>query len=204
VCVGHALPGVDVAVVRLSPLGVPHGESTREPGITGEISVAGPHVKDRYDQLWAVQRRSAREPRRHRTGDVGHLDAEGRLWVEGRLVHVITAADGPVTPVGVEQRVEAVDGVASAAAVGVGPAGTQQVVVVVVPEPGIAARRAGAPLLAVAPLTDAVRAAAGVAVAAVLVADALPVDIRHAAKIDRTRVAAWASRVLAGARRRRP
>ena len=204
VCVGHALPGVDVAVVRLSPLGVPHGESTREPGITGEISVAGPHVKDRYDQLWAVQRRSAREPRRHRTGDVGHLDAEGRLWVEGRLVHVITTADGPVTPVGVEQRVEAVDGVASAAAVGVGPAGTQQVVVVVVPEPGIAARRAGAPLLAVAPLTDAVRAAAGVAVAAVLVADALPVDIRHAAKIDRTRVAAWAGRVLAGARRRRP
>ena len=151
VCVGHALPGVDVAVVRLSPLGVPHGESTREPGITGEISVAGPHVKDRYDQLWAVQRRSAREPRRHRTGDVGHLDAEGRLWVEGRLVHVITTADGPVTPVGVEQRVEAVDGVASAAVVGVGPAGTQQVVVVVVPEPGIAARRAGAPLLAVAP-----------------------------------------------------
>jgi olefin beta-lactone synthetase len=204
VCVGHTLPGVDVAVVPLSPLGVPDGSPTREPGITGEISVAAPHVKDRYDQLWAVQRRSAREPLRHRTGDVGHLDAEGRLWVEGRLVHVITAADGPVTPVGVEQRVEAVDGVASAAVVGVGPAGTQQVVVVVVPEPGSAARRAGAPLLAVAPLTDAVRAAAGVAVAAVLVADALPVDIRHAAKIDRTRVAAWAGRVLAGARRRRP
>ena len=205
VCVGHALPGVDVAVVPLSPLGVPDAELTREPGITGEISVAAPHVKDRYDQLWAVQRRSAREPGRHRTGDVGHLDAEGRLWVEGRLVHVITTADGPVTPVGIEQRVEAVDGVASAAAVGVGPAGTQQVVVVVVPEPGIAARRAGAPLLAVAPLTDAVRAAAGVPVAAVLVADALPVDIRHAAKIDRTRVAAWAGRVLAGERAgRRP
>jgi hypothetical protein len=42
-------------------------------------------------------------------------------------------------------------------------------------------------------------------VAAVLVTDSLPVDIRHAAKIDRTRVAAWAGRVLAGARaRRRP
>jgi acyl-coenzyme A synthetase/AMP-(fatty) acid ligase len=201
VCVGRPLPGVDVAVVPL----VPDPRLTREPGVTGEISVAAPHVKDRYDQLWAVQRGSAREPGRHRTGDVGHLDTEGRLWVEGRLVHVIATAAGPVTPVGIEQRAEAVDGITAAAAVGAGPAGTQQVVVVIVPEPGIAARRPGAPLLAVAPLTDAVRAAAGVPVAAVLVADALPVDIRHAAKIDRTRVAAWAERVLAGERTgRRP
>jgi acyl-coenzyme A synthetase/AMP-(fatty) acid ligase len=118
---------------------------------------------------------------------------------------VVDTAAGPVTPVGIEQRVEALDGIASAAVVGVGPAGTQQVVVVVVAEPGIAARRTGAPLLAVAPLTSAVRAVAGVSVAAVLVADALPVDIRHAAKIDRTRVAAWAGRVLAGERAgRRP
>jgi acyl-coenzyme A synthetase/AMP-(fatty) acid ligase/pimeloyl-ACP methyl ester carboxylesterase len=211
VCVGRPLPGVDVAVVPLTV----EGELTREPGVTGEISVAAPHVKDRYDQLWAVQRRSAREAGRHRTGDVGHLDAEGRLWVEGRRVHVVATAAGPVTPVGIEQRVEALDGIASAAVVGVGPAGTQQVVVVVVAEPGIAARRAGAPLLAVAPLTSAVRAVAGVPVAgvpvagipvaAVLVADALPVDIRHAAKIDRTRVAEWATRVLAGERTgRRP
>lgn len=206
VCVGRPLPGVDVAVVPLAA----EGELTREPGVTGEISVAAPHVKDRYDQLWAVQRRSTREPGRHRTGDVGHLDAEGRLWVEGRRVHVIDTAVGPVTPVGIEQRVEAIDGIAAAAVVGVGPMGTQQVVVVVVAEPGIAARRPGAPLLAVAPLTGAVRAAVGVSVAgapvaAVLVADALPVDIRHAAKIDRTRVAAWAGRVLAGERTgRRP
>jgi hypothetical protein len=84
--------------------------------------------------------------------------------------------------------------------VGVGPAGTQQVVVAVVPDDGIAARRTRAPLLAVEPLTAAVRDAADVPVAAVLVADALPVDIRHAAKVDRARVAAWAGQVLAGQR----
>jgi acyl-coenzyme A synthetase/AMP-(fatty) acid ligase len=172
--------------------------------VTGEISVAAAHVKDRYDQLWAVQRASARDAGRHRTGDVGHLDADGRLWVEGRLVHVVTTTEGPVTPVGIEQRVESLDGVRAAAAVGVGPVGTQQVVVVVVPD-GDAARRRAAPLLASAPLSTAVRAAAGVPVAAVLVADALPVDIRHAAKVDRARVAAWAGRALAGRRAgRRP
>ena len=48
-------------------------------------------------------------------------------------------------------------------------------------------------------MTGAVRRR-GVEVAAVLVTDALPVDIRHASKIDRTRVAAWAEQVLAGRR----
>jgi olefin beta-lactone synthetase len=194
-----------VAVSPLDADGAATGALTREPGATGEISVAASHVKDRYDQLWTVQRASARDAGRHRTGDVGHLDADGRVWVEGRLVHVVTTADGPVTPVGIEQRVQAVAGVDAAAAVGVGPAGTQQVVVVVVPSAGAGARRRAAPLLAAAPLTEAVRAAAGVPVAAVLVADALPVDIRHAAKVDRARVAAWAGRVLAGERAgRRP
>jgi olefin beta-lactone synthetase len=205
VCVGRPLPGVDLAVSPLSSDGAATGPLTREPGVTGEISVAASHVKDRYDQLWAVQRASVRDAGRHRTGDVGHLDAAGRLWVEGRLVHVVTTADGPVTPVGIEQRVQAAAGVDAAAAVGVGPVGTQQVVVVVVPSAGPSVRRRAAPLLAAASLTDAVRAAAGVPVAAALVADALPVDIRHAAKVDRTRVAAWAGRVLAGERAgRRP
>jgi acyl-coenzyme A synthetase/AMP-(fatty) acid ligase len=200
VCVGRPLAGVDVAIAPLSPDGVADGALTTAPDVTGEISVEAAHVKDRYDQLWMIERASARDGGRHRTGDVGHLDAGGRLWVEGRLVHVLTTPEGPVTPVGVEQRAEAVDGVRAAAAVGVGPAGTQQVVVAVVPDDDIAARRTGAPLLAVEPLTAAVRDAADVPVAAVLVADALPVDIRHAAKVDRARVAAWAGQVLAGQR----
>jgi acyl-coenzyme A synthetase/AMP-(fatty) acid ligase len=109
-----------------------------------------------------------------------------------------------VTPVGVEQRVEAVDGVSAAAAVGVGPAGAQVVVVVVVPS-GRRTRLGGRPALAGADLADAVRAAAGVDVAAVLVASRLPVDVRHQSKVDRGEVARRAARVLAGARApRRP
>ena len=42
-------------------------------------------------------------------------------------------ADGPVTPVAIEQAVESVAGVDLAAAVGVGPPGTQQVVLVLAP-----------------------------------------------------------------------
>jgi hypothetical protein len=38
----------------------------------------------------------------------------------------------------------------------------------------------------------------------VLAIEALPVDVRHAAKIDRQRLARWAERLLAGGRTGRP
>jgi acyl-coenzyme A synthetase/AMP-(fatty) acid ligase/pimeloyl-ACP methyl ester carboxylesterase len=199
VCVGLPVHGAHVAVVPLAADGTAPGtEPVTEPGVTGEILVSAPHVKDAYDRLWLTQRQSAGLPGWHCTGDVGHFDAAGRLWVEGRLAHVVTAPGAAVTPVGAEQAIERLDTVRLAAIAGIGPAGTQAVVAVVETVPP--ARKAGP---AAPQLAGRVRAAAleaGVAVSAVLAVPALPVDIRHNAKIDRTRVARWASRVLAGGR----
>ncbi len=260
VCVGRPLPGVRVAIAPLprDPRDA-DGPLTDRAGVTGEIVVSAQHVKDRYDQLWATQADSARDELaaaddvlgtgpRHRTGDVGHLDAAGRLWVEGRRVHVVHTPVGPLTPVALEQRVLGLPGVRDAAVVGVGPEGAQAVVVVVCPEPDAdrapersgstsprSRRRAARPLVhraahlaarldvrAVPPLADAeltarVRALAadtpGYAaladetrpgVAAVLVTAHFPVDIRHQSKVDRTQLARWADRVLAGGRVGRP
>jgi hypothetical protein len=50
----------------------------------------------------------------------------------------------------------------------------------------------------------AVHDAVGHRVAAVLVVPVLPTDVRHNSKIDRARLAAWASSVLSGGRMRRP
>ena len=91
--------------------------------MTGEILVSAPHVKEAYDRLWLTQRESVSVPGWHRTGDVGHFDAAGRLWVEGRLAHVVTAPGAVVTPVGAEQAIERLDDVGLAAVIGVGPAG---------------------------------------------------------------------------------
>ena len=113
------------------------------------------------------------------------------------MIHIITTANGPVTPVGIEQAVESLAGVDHAAAVGVGPTGTQQVVVVVAPT-----ERPRRPDLAPGRLAERVRAVACVDVAAVFAVPALPVDKRHNSKIDRTRVGKWASAILAGGRMR--
>lgn len=199
VCVGRPIAGVEVAVDPLDADGNPVGSLSHEPEVVGEICVRAPHARDHYDKLWETTLAASRPEGWHRTGDVGHVDTEGRLWVEGRMVHIIRTSAGVVTPVTIEHAAESVPGVAHAAAVGVGPAGTQQVVVVVVGED--TGRTAG-----LAPLETAaqIRAQIHVDVAAVLEVPALPVDRRHNSKIDRTRIAAWAERVLAGGRVGRP
>ena len=72
--------------------------------------VSAPHQKAGYDRLWLTDALSRRDNRDglqwHRTQDVGHLDAEGRLWIEGRLQHVVTTPAGPVAPGGPEARIE--------------------------------------------------------------------------------------------------
>ena len=203
VCVGRPTVTTRVRISALDETGAATGPIEDTPGVTGEIVVSAPHVKDHYDRLWltdlAATRGVVAGERWHRTGDVGHLDASGRLWVEGRLPHVITTAAGVVTPVGPELAASALTGVARAAAVGVGPAGSQQVVIVVETVP--AAKRVG---LADADLAEDVRMVAGHPVAAVLVVPHLPTDIRHNSKIDRTRLARWANGILTGARLTQP
>ncbi|WP_150952258.1 alpha/beta fold hydrolase [Microbacterium testaceum] len=193
VCVGRPLGTGQVRISAIDAAGRASGEPSKEPGITGEVVISAPHLKRGYFRLYLTDREARRglPDRWHRTGDVGHLDDDGRLWIEGRLPHVITTADGPVTPVGIEQDVEAVPAIERAAAVGVGPVGGQVVVAVV--EAGV--RRPG---LASPDLTEQVRRATTQRLAAVLAVPSLPTDIRHNSKIDRSRLAAWAERVLAG------
>ena len=110
------------------------------------------------------------------------------------MIHIILSAIGPVTPVGIERAVEAMAGVDHAAAVGVGPSGTQQVVVLVAPSAPSDGRiwrrpswRNGS-----GPSLRRRRRRLRRSLSAV--------DKRHNSKIDRTRAAKWASAVLAGGR----
>ncbi len=205
VCVGRPLAGVEVSIAPLpQDPSQPDGDPTKDPDVTGEIIVAAAHVKDHYDQLWATQRASSRDGDSHRTGDVGHLDTEGRLWVEGRRQHVVHAASGPLTPVALELALQAIPGIRDAAIVGVGPEGTQAVVAIMIVNDanGEPVKRRCGSVLAGRPLSRAVRMAAAEVsrqpIAAVLTTSAFPVDVRHQSKVDRARLAQWATGVLAG------
>ena len=203
VCVGRPVTGAEV---RIAPLGFDALAGVPDPvpaGATGEILVRADWVSEGYLGRWHEQRLARPGGELHRTGDVGHLDGDGRLWVEGRAVHVIDTVEGPVTSVPVERAVErrlvplSRARAGRVAAVGVGPPGRRVVVIV------LEGSREG---LADAETARLVREAVAPPVAAVLEVRALPVDIRHNAKIDRAAVADRASALLAGghARRGRP
>ena len=219
VCVGAPVAGCRVVIAETADAGV----RLRPVGATGEVLVAAPWCSAGYDVLADTQRRarpvaidpeSGAEVVWHRSGDLGHLDDAGRLWIEGRVVHAISTSRGVVTPVPLEVCAQQLAEVGRAAAVGVGPPGVQQVVVIVEPAPaarrrrrfaGIRRRRRPTMHLATYPMAVAVRGAVTAAfpevtVAAVLEVEAMPVDVRHNAKIDRTLLAARAEAFLAGRR----
>ncbi len=191
VCVGRPLDGVDVMIRPVDSTGAAVGDLTGASGTFGEIVVRAAHARLGYDRLWHTQFSADRPIGWHSTGDVGSIDLTGRLWIGGRLGHVITTVDGPVAPVRLEQVAERIDGVHRAAVVGVGPTGAQEIVIVL--------ERAGISSTQLAGLAtiDRVRAAIGEPVVAVFEVPRLPVDRRHNSKVDRTAVAAWAAEALA-------
>jgi acyl-CoA synthetase (AMP-forming)/AMP-acid ligase II len=138
----------------------------------------------------------------HRTGDVGWIDDEDRLWIVGRKAHRIEAAGGTYFPVPVENVCDLHGSVRRSALVGVGPRGAQRAVLVV--EPADGRIPSGADARRVIVELDALRAerlrAVGPnrppAITATLFHRDFPVDARHNAKIRREDLAAWAERKL--------
>ena len=177
------------------------------PGVTGEVCVRAAHVKERYDRLWVTEQAPAPgTPAGTAPATSGTSTPTGRLWIEGRLVHVVVTADGPVTPVGIERRVEAVPGCAAprrwASGRAGGPAGRRR---------GAAGcRRPGlaAPARCGRPCAPRRRGLAGPRCGPRDRGRArvrrLPVDIRHNSKIDRARLAAGRSACWPAGRVRRP
>ena len=201
VCVGSPLPQVDVKIRSIGATTTSIGSSLG-PGALGEVYVRAAHGAAGYDRLWGRNHLTFLNGW-HRSGDVGHLDAHGQLWIEGRVDDLIHGASGTLTPVPIELEAESVAGVTKAAAVGIGPTGTQQLCVVVTGAARAPGVTGGRGVVADPSVAAAVRGAVTAPVAAVLVVPRLPVDRRHNSKLNRGKIRDWAEAVLRGDRPRR-
>lgn len=137
-----------------------------------EIQVAGAHVNERYldpnhskenkitdgDVIW------------HRTGDAGILDENGRLWLWGRIGSEVKVASGVLFPFAIEVAAQQWPGVDRSALV----------------------TTKGSPILCVqgSPdhLEDWKKFALGFGIPNVVSVDSIPMDKRHASKVDRAKL----------------
>lgn len=118
-CVGIPVPGIRLRVIRchdgpieLDDRGWSAWELPR--GEAGEIVVAGEHVLGAYlDSPAETARHKIRDGEVvwHRTGDGGVMDADGRLWLLGRVEGRVRRGDGVLWSTPVELQALRVEGV---------------------------------------------------------------------------------------------
>ncbi|MFI6448580.1 fatty acid CoA ligase family protein [Kitasatospora sp. NPDC050543] len=200
-CVGRPVPGIQVRIVPVSdgPLPHWHADLPVAAGDVGEIVVSGEAVSPRYHAAPAADaahkiRDEATGLGWHRTGDLGRLDDQGRLWFCGRRTQRVRTAEGDLHTVRCEGVFNAHPLVRRTALVGVGEPGAQRPVLCVETEPGVTDAQWARLLPELRALGAARPQTAGVR--DFLRHPAFPVDIRHNAKIGRERLAVWAQRRL--------
>ena len=205
-CIGRPVAPNEVRIIAITDDAIGDWSQARvlPAGEVGEITVAGPTATDSYfnrpqaTALAKIRERIADGSERivHRMGDLGCFDAQGRLWFCGRKSQRVETAHGPLYTEQVEPIFNAHPDVRRSALVGIGEKGNQRPVVVIESLERRKPRKLLEELQALAnshPDTAMLDT--------FLFHPALPVDIRHNAKIQRERLAVWAATKLPGGAR---
>lgn len=205
VCVGRTAPGVTVHVIRISDDPIPTWNDSLclPPGVVGEFVVRGPVVTKRYFKRDAATKLAKILDERtgemlHRMGDVGYVDAQGRLWFCGRKSHRVETPHGTYFTDMVEPVFNANVEYHRTALVGVSRKGKNHPVVCVERQgegevkwrwmwTGVVSR-----MREVANRFDHTRKLTTF----LFHPDPFPVDVRHNSKIFREKLAAWADKQL--------
>ncbi|ACA87428.1 olefin beta-lactone synthetase [Shewanella woodyi] len=201
ICVGEAIDGVDIAIIEINEHPINTWDETLRLAANdiGEIVVKGPMVSRSY-----YRRDSATEQAkiidgdgvRHRMGDLGYLDSEGKLWMCGRKAHRVDASTQlPHQPqryfsIPCERIFNTHPQVKRSALVGVNVSGDTVPLLCIELDTSLACS-AGASLYAeLNQIAQSHEQTKGIS--RFLVHPSFPVDIRHNAKIFREKLAVWA------------
>jgi acyl-CoA synthetase (AMP-forming)/AMP-acid ligase II len=203
VCVGRPVGDVALVVIRLTdePIPIWSDQLLLPTGEVGEIVVKGPVVTASYfnrpqsNALAKIAAPKSTEGFYHRMGDLGYLDAQGRLWMCGRKSQRVITPQGILFTVPCEAVFNTHSSVYRSALVGVGSGAARRAVICI--ELESEARRADKAqlrhqLLELAQTQRHTRDIAEILFWGSRRARAFPVDIRHNAKINREKLARWA------------
>ena len=194
-CVGRPVSGVEIRVIRETdgPIATLADATPCAVGEIGEIIATGPSVTREYDGLpEATRAAKIADGDRvwHRMGDLGRLDASGRLFFFGRRVEKVRTPDGDLPTESVEPAFRQHPQVFRCALIGIGVAPSHVPVLVVEPRPGYFPADDAARARFIAELREVAKTCPLAArVQHIVFQRALPVDVRHNAKIHRLQLA---------------
>lgn len=201
VCVGFPVDGVEVKVIAITddPIATWEEAQVLAPGEVGEFVVKGPQVTRAYYNR-EVSTRGAKiadgEAVRHRMGDVGYFDEQGRMWFCGRKTHRVVLDEArTMFTIPVEGIFNTHPAVFRTALVGVRRAGKIVPVLCVELEAehqGAVRDKVREELLALGAKHELTRE-----IDEVLFHAGFPVDVRHNSKIFREALTEWAREQLA-------
>jgi malonyl-CoA/methylmalonyl-CoA synthetase len=128
--VGKPLPGVDLRTVD-------EQGTTLPAGAIGQVEVKGPNVFQGYLGMPDKTAESFTADGWFKTGDVGHRDERGYVFLSGRAKDLVITGGFNVYPAEIESHIDKLEGVMESAVVGVPhPDFGEGVIAVVVPESG--------------------------------------------------------------------
>ena len=204
-CVGRPLPKVSLGVIKIKDGVISRfSDSLMLPmGEIGEIIARGPMVSRAYFErpqdtaLSIIPDEGQTDGENNfwrRMGDVGWIDAQGRLWFCGRKAHRVVTSQGTLFSIPCEAIFNNHPQVRRSALVGVGPAGHQKPVIIIEPHSTLKGPKWGT---LVEELTSLAKAnPRTINISTFLKCRSFPVDVRHNAKINREILASWATREL--------
>jgi olefin beta-lactone synthetase len=199
ICVGEVLAANCVRIIKITDAAIAEWSEVQlcAIGEIGEITVRGPSVTERYFQapektlLAKIAEDGAIV---HRMGDVGFLDASGKLWYCGRKSQRVQTREGTLFTEQVEAIFNSCPLIKRSALVGLGSAPQQRAAIVFEYAAGSSPSQTISALQTIAaqhPMTSRIEIF-------LCYEQSFPVDIRHNAKIGREQLAQWAARSVAG------
>jgi len=202
-CVGQAVSGVEIRVIKEVNGPIPTIAEAKlcMSGELGEIIATGPSVTREYDGLpEATRAAKIADGDRiwHRMGDLGALDSSGRLFFFGRRVEKVRTPEGDLPTESIEPAFRQHPHVFRCALIGIGEALDQTPAIVIEPRTGYFPETEADRLRFITELRELARVNPQAdRVREIVFQRALPVDVRHNAKIHRLQLAKEWTRRLA-------
>lgn len=200
ICVGRALPGVELQIISIVDGPIKNMETAEilEKGEIGEVIVRSLHVSPFYFREKESNSKNKIEDEDggawHRYGDTGYIDEQDRLWVCGRVGHRVKTPAGPLFPLICETIFETHPQVRRCGLAGVpGKEGEIPVICIELKPECLSADKTA---LREELLALAARHEQTSSIKHLFFIPSLPTDPRHNSKIERPLLARWAARKL--------